>query len=368
MDKTKVFAMYLPQYHRIPENDRFWGEGFTDWVAVKSAQPQFEGHVQPRIPLNNNYYDLTDVDTIAWQAELAHKYGVDGFGIYHYWFKGDHPVLEKPAEIIRDHPAFPIRYFFAWDNISWIRSWSNVPGNAWAPSYDQKTGKQILLEFEYGDETAWEAHFQYLLPFFRDERYEKKDGRPIFILMKGTDGEQQEAMCRYWDERARQEGFAGMYFITVKSPIKKEAAIFHPFTYEPQYSGWGKRDLWERGLRKFLHIEPRSKGPVKYLYDYSAVWKSILRNARKGYYPGAVVSFDDTPRRGKNARILANATPQLFEKYFTQLLKITQRSHRDYVFITAWNEWGEGACLEPDTVNGYGYLEAVKRAVDACSE
>lgn len=368
MDKTKLFAMYLPQYHQIPENDRFWGEGFTDWVAVRKAQPQFEGHEQPRIPLDNRYYDLSNADTIAWQAELAHKYGIDGFGIYHYWFKGGHKVLEKPAEIIRDHPEFPIRYFLAWDNMSWIRSWSNVEGNAWAPSFDQKTGKQVLLEFEYGDQAAWEAHFQYLLPFFRDERYEKKDGKPIFILMRGTDGEEPLAMCRYWDERAWQEGFHGMYFICAKNLTKKEPPIFHPFTYEPIFSGWAEREKWERRMKKYLHIQPRAKGPVRFMCDYGTVWNTILKNAKKGWYSGAVVCYDDTPRRGKNANVLVNASPQLFERNLKQLLKIAQQNDREYVFLTAWNEWGEGAYLEPDTVNGYAYLEAVKRAVDACSE
>ena len=131
--KPEIFAAYLPQYHETEENNMFWGKGFTDWVGVKAAKPQFDGHIQPRVPLNNNYYDLSDYKVIHAQAQLAKKYGIDGFNIYHYWFDKSHPVLFKPAQNILEHKDIDIKFFFTWDNHSWIRSWSNIRGNAWAP-------------------------------------------------------------------------------------------------------------------------------------------------------------------------------------------------------------------------------------------
>lgn len=184
MKNTKVFAAYLPQYHEIPENNEFWGKGFTDWVGVRNAKAQFKGHKQPRVPLDNNYYDLSDENVLRWQVSLANKYGVDGFNIYHYWFKDGHKVLEKPAENLLKNKDLDINYFFSWDNASWVRSWGNIKGNAWAPEFDKekkKEGKTTLLEFEYGNEDDWQEHFNYLLPFFKDNRYYKLNNKLEFL-------------------------------------------------------------------------------------------------------------------------------------------------------------------------------------------
>ena len=131
--KTKLIAWYLPQYHCIPENNVFWGEGFTDWVTVKKARPLFKGHQQPKTPLNNNYYDLSIKENVTWQAKLAKDYGIYGFGIYHYWFNNEKNLLTKPLEIIYNNKEIDIHYFMAWDNANWKRSWSAIEGNSWAP-------------------------------------------------------------------------------------------------------------------------------------------------------------------------------------------------------------------------------------------
>jgi hypothetical protein len=172
--KPKVFCMYLPQYHEIPENNSFWGQGFTDWIAVKKALPLFEGHQQPKLPLYNNYYDLEDISSIKWQVELATKSGVDGFVIYHYWFSKEKNVLQKPAENILHNKDIKISFFFAWDNASWKRTWSACYGNDWSPVFDNLDSKEnsdngILLELKYGEESDWEIHFNYLLQFFSDD-------------------------------------------------------------------------------------------------------------------------------------------------------------------------------------------------------
>ena len=137
MKRPKIIAMYLPQYHSIQENDKFWGKGFTDWVTVKNAKPLFAGHRQPRIPLNNNYYDLSIEQNVIWQSKLARAHGIYGFGVYHYWFNNETNILTRPVEIIRDCNDVDINYFLAWDNANWKRSWSNVEGYDWSPLQDK---------------------------------------------------------------------------------------------------------------------------------------------------------------------------------------------------------------------------------------
>ena len=180
---TKIIAWYLPQYHSIPENDEFWGKGFTDWTTVKRAIPLYKNHHQPRIPLYDNYYDLSIKTNIEWQAKLAKKYGVYGFGIYHYWFNNDKNILTKPANIIHDDKNIDINYLFAWDNASWVRSWSAVAGNAWAPIADRNQSKykdrDILIPYILGKERDWKNHYSHLLQHFKDDRYIKDDNKPV---------------------------------------------------------------------------------------------------------------------------------------------------------------------------------------------
>lgn len=368
MKRSKIVVAYLPQYHETQDNNEFWGKGFTDWKAVKDAKPQFEGHQQPRVPLNEYYYDLTDVDSIKWQAELARKYGIDAFNIYHYWFKNGKQELEKPAEILLAHPEIDIEYFFSWDNSSWIRSWSNVVGgNAWAPSYDGgKSGRQILQELDYGDEIQWKKHFDYLLPFFRDCRYVKIDGKPVFGFMKSGDGEILTKIRNYWKKLAVENGLPGIYLISSMRTFFEPHYFDNNFLYEPVASGWGRKVAIEVRLKKYFHYEPKKKGPVRYILDYEIYWKKVLKNARRHLndkvFLCGLVGFDDTPRRGNQARIISNGSPELFERYFRELYELSCKSEKELLFITAWNEWGEGAYLEPDNINGCKYLEAVRNA------
>lgn len=368
MKKTKIYAAYLPQFHETEDNNKFWGKGFTDWVGVKKSEPLFIGHHQPKVPLNDYYYDLSKVDAIKWQAELARKYKIDGFNIYHYWFKNGHKTLQTPAENLLKHSEIDIGFFFSWDNTSWVRSWGNISGNAWAPSFDgeKQNSPVTLLEFSYGNEKDWKDHFDYLLPFFEDKRYLKIDNKPVFALMRTSEDETLKKMHDYWNAEAIRAGFAGITMLTNVKMFGNYSLLDGQFTYEPRYSAWGKREAVDVRLDKYLHIKKKQKG---YRYDYEQVWKKIIKNAKcnknKNIMFGATVGFDDTPRRGEKARILINASANLFEKYFSQLYRISCHNNKELLFITAWNEWGEGACLEPDTENGYAYLEALKKAVES---
>lgn len=369
MKDTKIIANYLPQFHCIPQNDLWWGKGYTDWVAVRNCKPLYNGHNQPRVPLNDNYYQLDNKDIIQQQANLARKYGVYGFGIYHYWFSSSLKLLEKPAELLLSSIDIDINFMFIWDNSTWKRTWSNVKNsNDWAPVIDanlspDSTPNGILAELNYGTEEEWFVHFNYLLPFFKDRRYIKIDNRPVFSFFNlGNQHEIIKNMCNKWDMWARSEGFNGVYFVSAKSsgPIELETC----FVYTPFGKGsMNKAEVIETKIKdkfcRYLNI------PNKYSYD--DLWNRIITNARKDKSPnvfyGAFVGYDDTPRRGLNGKIVVGQTPQKFEKYLCELLSISRIRDKEFLFITAWNEWGEGAYLEPDNVSKFAYLEALKNAI-----
>ena len=365
-NKTKIIAMYLPQYHEIPENNEFWGKGFSDWVSVKKAKPLFKDHYEPRIPLNNNYYDLSLKDNVKWQTQLAKKYGIDGFGIYHYWFNNDKNLLTKPAEIILENKDIDTEFFFAWDNASWIRSWSNVFGNNWAPNMEHGKRKKgepmVLIPYVIGDEPDWINHYNWLRSFFLDSRYIKKDSKPLFIIFNYD--EQIAKMCACWDRLAKQDGLNGMFFIFRYGERYHIPETENIFKYEPLYSGWNNPPtLLERIIGKIGRTFGVEFGPKRYSYD--EVWEAILENARemerKEVYHGAFVMYDDTPRRGKRGKLALGNSADKFQNYLSELLKISASQGKEFVFLTAWNEWGEGAYLEPDSKWGNSYLEAIKR-------
>lgn len=365
--RVKLLAMYLPQFHAIPENDEFWGKGFSDWVTVKKAVPLFKGHEQPRVPLNNRYYDLSKVEDVRWQAKQAKKCGIDGFGIYHYWFNNEKNLLTKPAEIILNNQDIDIDFFFAWDNTSWKRSWSNVKGgNAWAPLMEKNAkpnGPEILVPYILGKEPDWRNHYNYLKKFFCDERYIKNSNRPVFSIYHYD--ENIEKMCDYWDSLAREDGFDGMYFIfrfDEEKNIPKERNVFK---YEPIFSGWRKLSFFEKTINKIKKIV-RGNGTLN-CYSYDVIWKKILKNAkscsRDNMFHSGFVSYDDTPRRGKRGIVVENASAEKLKKYLSELIAISSRQNKEYIFLTAWNEWGEGAYIEPDSVRGDDFAEAIKQSL-----
>lgn len=362
--ETKVIAMYLPQYHEIPENSQFWGQGFTDWTAVKTAKPLFEGHEQPKVPMNDNYYDLSEADSIRWQTEIANKYGIYGFGIYHYWFSDEKVLLTKPAELLLDNSDIDMHFLFVWDNISWKRTWSKIRGNDWSPLTDEKHQAQIkdespvLVEYILGEKTQWKKHFDYLLPYFQDERYIKDENKPLFLICHYD--KRIVEMNIYWNELAKENGLDGIKIVYRYDSlyVPKSAITFY---YEPIYSGWGA--VSKRVFHKIFKINNKNK---LMRYSYDVVWQKIIRNARSMKQPnrwiGAFVNYDDTPRRGEKGRMIIDANPEKFEKYLKKLLTVCESYGKKYVFLTAWNEWGEGAYLEPDKNYGFAYLEALKKA------
>lgn len=363
-ENVKIIANYLPQYHQIPENDKWWGKGFTDWIAVRNATPLYDTHRQPRIPMDNNYYDLSEVENIRWQAGLAKEYGIYGFGIYHYWFSSDMQLLQKPAEIILENKDIDIHFMFIWDNFSWKRTWSKLTnGAAYAPAFDNTDEKTenatgILAELKYGDKSDWKIHFEYLLKFFRDDRYIKIDNKPVFSFYQARNNFPIiKEMVAYWDKLAKEAGFNGIMCLSkhILYPVKLERRMkYSPFQMTTPF-------LFLKYKLKSKHFFKVGKPGI---WDYSEVWKDILTEARmssKDSYLCGFVDYDDSPRRGNKARIVKGGNPEKFEYYMRKLIDISKRQNKEYVFLMAWNEWGEGSYLEPDTEYKYGYLEAIRR-------
>ncbi len=350
----KIIAMYLPQYHRTEENDMWWGEGFTDWVSTQKARPLFDNHVQPKKPLDKNYYDLLKKETMVWQCGLMKKYGIDGMCMYHYWFADGKQVLEKPIENLLHWKDIDMPFCLCWANETWARSWGNIKNsNMWSYVEEpvDKSGKQILLEQNYGGTTEWLKHIEYLIQCFKDKRYIRIDDKPVLIIYKPGLIVELKKMISVWQHYLEKNGIKGIYIIGSNAPSVCENIVDGILFHEPALS------------LEATSAQRDKTGILK--YNYTELWENILKNFNssnvKTYYSG-VVNFDDTPRRGEKGVVIEGGTPELFEKYLEKLLKKNQVVGNDITFINAWNEWGEGMYLEPDTNYGYEYLEAVKNA------
>ena len=346
----KVIAIYLPQFHRVKENDEWWGEGFTEWTAVKNAEVLFDGQIQPRRPLNRNYYDLLEKKTMQWQADLMHRYQVYGMAFYHYWFKDGRQILEKPAENLLRWTDIEMPFCFSWANETWARSWSKLSEkNTWSSKIDTTLSQErsnnngVLLEQSYGNETDWTKHFYYLLNFFKDKRYIKVEGKPVFIIYKPLSIVCLTKMVMCWRKLAQKEHLPGLYFIGVN--YQQMGVLDAVLLQEPQNS-----------IRSFKNTP---------IVDADKLWKQVLANTcvnnQKTYYC-AFPGYDDTPRRGEGGHAVSIVNPEHFQKYLEQLMKKSELCGNEFVFINAWNEWAEGMYLEPDEQFGYGYLEAVSNA------
>jgi len=363
MKIMKTIAMYLPQFHTIPENDRWWGKGFTEWTAVQGAERLFEGHDQPREPLNDDYYNLLDRSTMDRQAKLAKEYGLDGFCFYHYYFKDGKKVLERPAENLLQWGGLDMPFCFCWANESWGRTWSRLDHqyeaiNPWmeksedkGPIEEKRSG--VLLKQRYGREKEWEDHFEYLLPFFKDKRYLKKDGIPIFLIYKPLEIKCLAEMMYFWKGLAKREGLGDIYVIGENCTRKLKGLdgvlLYGPSMYQdPKTGGQVVRPYIKNGVRT---------------YDYEKLWENAIDakevSGCKTYF-GAFTDYDDTPRRGKNGWAVDGASIDLFEKYLYLLMKKNRMAQNEYTFINAFNEWGEGMYLEPDKKRGYRYLEIIR--------
>ena len=360
----KVMCMYLPQFHAFPENDEWWGKDYTEWVAVKGARPLYAGHDQPRVPLDGRYYDLDReaVETLTAQALLAKKYGVYGFAIYQYYFNG-RTLMERPLRALLENPGIDINYNICWANETWTRTWYGL-------------SDQVLIAQQYGDRQDWRKYFEYMLPFFKDRRYIKVGNRPVWQIYKTFDIPCFEEMAKAMNGWAKEEGFDGLYIISGKTAAGSEerSGIADAYYYfEPGYTlkhalplsgkisynaGTLIRSVRNRlvGKRRGCILERR--------VNATALMRSIAdREYADNEFPGIIPDWDNTPRRGYKGLVYTGTCPQLFEDTLKTLRRKVEGHAADFVYVNAWNEWGEGAFVEPDVTRGYAYLEAIRRSL-----
>lgn len=359
----KIIAYYLPQFHTFPENDEWWGKGYTEWRSVKNAQPIFEGHYQPRIPYQGKYYDLTEVENLKWQAEIAKKYGVYGFCYYHYWFEGK-MLMYKPAELMLENKDIKLPFCMCWANHTWTKAWS-------------EHNREVLMEQTYGDQKDWADHFYYFLKFFQDERYIRIDDKPVLVIYKPDHIPVLKQMLEFWNELAKRNGLKGLTFMYQQYSYnhqKDEAGELFDYGIEFQPGKVKDQQLIYTlpiAIRKFRNLmvnkfNLRQTKASSMWYSYDDVWERILKSKPMDdkMIPGAFVDFDNTPRYKKMAAIYYGVTPDKFRHYLSLQIKHAKEVyHKDMLFMFAWNEWGEGGYLEPDEKYGYGMLEAVRSAL-----
>lgn len=358
-----IIALYLPQFYETDYNNKWWGKGYTEWVALKKAKPLYSGHKQPRIPLNNNYYDLSKKETIRWQINIAKEYGIDGFAIYQYYSCGS-KLLEVPTEMIRDDSTLDLPFFLYWANQSWRKAWFGEDNT-------------IVWEQRYGNESDWKKHFDYCLSFFRDERYIKINNKPVYAIYCPGDIPKQKKFIEAWNRWAKEEGFEGIYFIKTiggkdlpgkgcfSATIRREPV--YTMTHDENLIQKAFRIIKERSINQInkYFLMPRNKGYLHGKKNYDTIWKKILKrnDEDENDILGCFCDWDNSPRKTYNAIIMQGASVEKFKKYFSLLYKKACRCKTPMIVINAWNEWAEGAYLEPDVTNGYGYLESIRETV-----
>ena len=372
-DRMKVIAYYLPQYHIIDENEKFWGKGFTEWVSVKNAKPLYEGHLQPRKPLNDNYYNLLDDSIKQWQIELAKKYGIYGFCFYHYWFNGK-LLLEKPIEQFFENKNCDLHFCLSWANEPWTDVWVKDKGST------------VLIEQKYGNQDDWKMHYAYISKFFKDDRSIKVNGKPLFIIYRAGIISRLNEMLDFWNLLAVEDGFPGLSFAyqnlyNGKPQAPDESRFDYNIFFEPNYAFYDLNKKNFKVLRsikmllanfceKYTKLNLRAISPPKKsvaMIDYDKAWESIINRIpfNNKCIPGAFTNWDNTPRRGVKGLVYNGSTPEKFQKYLSiQIQNAIKIYKKDMLFLFAWNEWSEGGFLEPDEYYEYGYLNAVKNALE----
>lgn len=367
---VKLIAMYFPQFHAIPENDKWWGKGFTDWNNVRASVSQYDGHNQPRVPLNENYYDQSQIETIRWQVALAKKYGLHGFCHYHYWFDGKQ-VLETPTNLMLANKDIDFPFCLSWANETWSRRWDGLDHHI------------LLQQTHPPTKESWKRHFDYLIRIWSDPRAIKVDEKPVFVIYRPHRIDQIDQMLDYWRQLAHQAGLNGLYIMAQKqyefpnrSCIRSFDGVFQFQPFEAIYApGFDQRSIHHSPLFKLIRalperIQDRLRGIraqlVKELtfHDYETVWQQIIKVRQEeglDTYPGAFVDWDNAPRYKERATIFRGATPEAFRKWFGKLVETMPARNlpENFIFLNAWNEWSEGTYLEPDELHGYKYLEAV---------
>jgi len=358
----RPIAIYLPQFHPIPENDAWWGKGFTEWTNVTKAKPLFKGHYQPHLPADTGFYDLRLIEIMEQQAALAKDHGIGGFMFYHYWFNGKQ-VLEFPVKnmIAQKKPDFP--FMLCWANENWSRNWDG--------GFDK-----LLLNQEYSLKDDQE-HMEYLCNnVFNDPRYIKIDNKPVFAVYKTELFPAAAATAATWNEVCIKAGYNGVYLLKVESLLDRvppgEIGFDAAVEFQPEWANIPNRvqvDFREKALHK-LGIKKSSKYSNR-IFEYSGLVEKALHKKPATYkrFPGLTPMWDNTARRTTDAVIFKNSTPEWYGKWLSHIVNhfVPFSENENFIFINAWNEWAEGNHLEPCQRWGKQYLEVTKKVLNAGS-
>ena len=358
LNKIRSIAFYLPQYHPIPENDQWWGRGFTEWRNVTKAAPLFTGHYQPHLPADLGFYDLRLSEILEEQAEMAGEYGIHGFMFYHYWFNGRR-ILETPINnyLKNQKPDFP--FCLCWANENWSRNWDGQTND-------------VLLKQEYGPDDDIH-HMQYLCRnVFSDNRYIKINGKPIFAVYRTESFPDIKKTAEIWRNIAIKEGFPDLYLIRVESFIGGIDPVSIGFDasieFQPDWNNLPRR-LRPSFSDKFISFFNNSIPALEsnHVFLYKDLIKAALSKPAPTYkrFPGITPMWDNTSRRKNNSYIFHDSHPELFSQWLEEIINRFKpfSQEENFIFINAWNEWAEGCHLEPCLKWANGYLKAVQNKV-----
>lgn len=387
INRARLIAYYLPQYHPIPENDEWWGKGFTEWTNVTKAKPLFPGHEQPRLPADLGYYDLRLPEARAAQAELATRAGIEGFCYWHYWFAGKR-LLERPfIEVLESgEPDFP--FCLGWANQSWTGVWHGAP-------------QRVLMEQTYPGPADHEQHFYALLPAFLDKRYVRVNEKPLMLIFDAQNLPGAEKFIDQWQHLASKNGLPAIHFVahlpwhtpaydpwslgfdavTVSGPnriityskleieLSRQKRASANRSSAPGFGGKAKA-MRNAFLAKAQSRLRRWSGRPIRVFEYADAAHFLLDEAEKfarpeQAYPCVLTNWDNSPRSGLRALILKNSTPEAFRTHLREALRraeVLPPSNR-IMFVKSWNEWAEGNYLEPDRQFGHQRLEVLREEV-----
>ena len=362
-EKARVIAIYLPQYHPIPENDAVWGKGFTEWTNVAQARPLFRGHYQPRIPRDFGFYDLRMPEVREMQAEYARNAGIEGFMYWQYYFGNGKMLLERPFEEVlkSGKPDYP--FCLGWANHSWQTK-------TWTKNSSMKEGKTMIMEQRYDGVEQYTAHFYYNLPAFRDKRYITVDGKPVFVIWNPKDHADQVALLiKTWRKLAGKEGLKGIHFVG-KQALGDSTDSILSLGFDAVYQAreeiaingaedWTLRHRVRNRLQKIFGITlDINKADFAKRYRLLVSKEATLPSV----YPTLCSGYDRTPRAGKKAQLFYNFTPDTWRLHVKDVLSYI--SHKDeehnLVFLKSWNEWGESNYMEPDLKYGTAMLDVLR--------
>ena len=346
-----ILAYYLPQYHPTPENDAWWGRGVTEWNNISKAVPQYVGHYQPRLPGELGYYDLRLTENIARQIELAKMHGIYGFTYYFYWFDGKR-LLDRPLDAFLNDPQLDFPFCLCWANESWTRR------------FDGSSGEVIMYQNDSVE--SYKAFIESVKPYFADRRYIRVKGRPALLIYRPSFVPDCQNVLSYWRAYCQEAGLGNPYLIGVKENTFDGDLLSLGFDAQSEFHP-GTVFRYCRNITDEIRFVRNDFSGI--VLDYADLVKNrkYLNVQAKKLYRAIMPMWDNTPRRNNGAMIYEGSSPRLYKEWLTEILLET-RSNKEldapFVFVNAWNEWGESAYLEPDRKYGYAYLRATREAME----